>query len=50
MDDSIAWYEKERPGLGIQFAADIPYSIQFLTEPHRIVVLASSMLNPILDN
>lgn len=69
MDESIAWYEKERPGLGIQFAADIefalgrvaaapeqfpqvrgelrrallrhfPYTIQFLTEPHRIVVLA----------
>jgi len=69
MDESIAWYEKERPGLGIQFAADIelalsrvasapeqfpqvrgevrrallthfPYTIQFLTEAHRIVVLA----------
>jgi len=69
MDDSIAWYEKERPGLGIQFAADIelalsrvattpeqfpqvrgevrrallrhfPYTIQFLNETHRIVVLA----------
>jgi toxin ParE1/3/4 len=69
MDESIAWYEKERPGLGIQFAADIeltlsrvataseqfpkvrgevrrallrqfPYTIQFLTESRRIVVLA----------
>ena len=65
-DESIAWYEKERPGLRIQFAADmelalsrvasapeqfpqvrgevrralLTHTIQFLTEAHRIVVLA----------
>ena len=69
MDESIAWYEKQQPGLGIQSVADVelalnrvaaapeqfpqvrgevrrallrhfPYTIQFLAEAHRIVVLA----------
>ena len=69
MDESIAWYEKERSGLGIEFAAEIeivlnriastpeqfqqirgemrravlrrfPYTIHFLIESHRIVILA----------
>jgi len=69
MDESIAWYERERPGVGLEFAAEIeillnrisgtpgqspktrgeirravlrrfPYTIHFLNESHRIVVLA----------
>ena len=69
MDDAIAWYESERPGVGIEVAAEIgsliariegaprqfrkvrgdarravlsrfPYTIHFLLESDRIVVLA----------
>lgn len=69
MDESIAWYENERAGLGLEFAAEIdaslnaignnpeqfrqvrgeirravllrfPFTIHFLIEPDRIVVLA----------
>jgi len=69
MDDAIAWYESERPGVGIEFASEIgsllgriadtpkqfrkvrgevrravlhrfPYTIHFLLESNRIVVLA----------
>jgi plasmid stabilization system protein ParE len=69
MDESIAWYESERRGVGIEFASDIenllariadkpeqfsrvrgdvrravlrrfPYTIHFLAESNRIVVLA----------
>jgi len=69
MDESIAWYENERTGLGMRFADEIdillsrivatpaqfrkvrgevrqavlrrfPYTIHFLTESDRIVVLA----------
>lgn len=69
MDDAIAWYESERPGIGIEFASEIasllariadtpkqfrkvrgdvrhallrrfPYTIHFLLESNRIVVLA----------
>lgn len=69
MDESIAWYENERSGLGMKFADEIdmllsriaataeqfrhvrgevrqavlrrfPYTIHFLTESDRIVVLA----------
>jgi len=69
MDDAIAWYESERPGVGIEFASEIgsllariadtpkqfrrvrgdvrravlsrfPYTIHFLLESGRIVVLA----------
>lgn len=68
-DESIAWYEAQQPGLGIQFAAEIesllgrisnsphqfhhvrdeirravstrfPYTIHYITEKDRIVVLA----------
>ncbi|MDX6575216.1 MAG: hypothetical protein QOE96_1169 [Blastocatellia bacterium] len=69
MDESIAWYEPERRGVGIEFASEIenllariadtpeqfsrvrgeprravlrrfPYTIHFLAESNRIVVLA----------
>src|SRR5438132_1501198 len=69
MDDAIAWYESERPGVGVEFASEIgsllariadtprqfrkvrgevrravlhrfPYTIHFLLESNRIVVLA----------
>jgi len=69
MDDAIAWYESERPGVGIEFASEVaallpriadtpkqfrkargdvrrailrrfPYTIHFLLESNRIVVLA----------
>ena|SRR5438552_11336965 len=69
IDDAIAWYESERPGVGIEFASEIgsllariadtpkqfrkvrgdvrravlsrfPYTIHFLLESGRIVVLA----------
>src|SRR3989442_15561489 len=69
MDDAIAWYESERPGVGIEFASEIgsllariadtpkqfrkvrgdvrravlsrvPYTIHFLLESNRVVVLA----------
>jgi plasmid stabilization system protein ParE len=70
LDESIAWYDAQQPGLGVQFAAEIenllkrisdsplqfphirneirravsthfPYTIHYLTEKDRIVVLAS---------
>jgi plasmid stabilization system protein ParE len=69
MDESIAWYDSERAGFGIEFASEIesflvriadtpeqfnkvrgdvrravlrrfPYTIHFLLEANRIVVLA----------
>ena len=69
MDESIAWYENERAGLGLEFAAEIgeslnaisngpeqfrqvrgeirravllrfPFTVHFVIEPDRIVVLA----------
>ena len=67
LDESIAWYDAQQPGLGVQFAAEIenqrisdsplqfphirneirravsnhfPYTIHYLTEKDRIVVLA----------
>lgn len=68
-DEAVAWYEGERPGLGLEFKASVdalltaiaqqptlfrqvrgpirravlkrfPYTIHFLDEPGRIVVLA----------
>ena len=69
LDESIAWYDAQQPGLGVQFAAEIetllkrigdspqqfrhirnqirravstrfPYTIHYITEKDRIVVLA----------
>jgi len=69
IDESIAWYDSQRPGVGLEFASEIetfltriadspeqftrvrgdvrsavlrrfPYTIHFLPEPNRIVVLA----------
>ena len=69
LDESIAWYDTQQPGLGVQFAAEIeklvtrisdspqqfrrirneirravstrfPYTIHYITEKDRIVILA----------
>ena len=69
LDESIAWYDAQQPGLGVQFAAEIeallkrigdspqqfrdirdeirravstrfPYTVYYITEKDRIVVLA----------
>jgi toxin ParE1/3/4 len=69
MDESVAWYENQRLGLGLQFADEVesvlnrisqapeqfkivrgdarravlsqfPYTLHFIPEQHRIVVLA----------